>query len=1127
MANPKRYAEKLKRKGDEKESHFNVPGNSSIIKPLFEPHFKSIFAKMEISQPGDDLEIQADEIADSFMHGQAEESREILSQPVSEISRQSDGQAIQTPDGFDQQLQSTKGQGQQLDEGIKSELEEHTGTDLNHVNIHTDTQAHDMSAGINAKAFAHGDDIYFKQGNYNPQSEKGKELLAHEVAHVVQQGTGLHDKLHRKKDPKDTSSGDTPTDGGKERTIQVGFYLSKSVEANDPTGFAHVEYLKQVYGKSPEEAQSISDTRGTNGRWRNFPSQTVSNKPLYVVINVTPKRYLQNLYGDEILSKDTSLLESYLTGSVTSDTNPVLVPITIQHPDYTANNAYLATIKDVIGINALYKLYKDLFQVYYNSFENMDFEIEKIKSENSIQITQIKQNQKTATLSDPPIISPGPIAQTEEAKRQEKIQSNNKLYPELTFLIGPGNEMLKSDYKFSYNGNLPTNPPSYEYLVAKTVELNSLDYSEEIITMLKKELLKKVENEYVTTSSNAKSAENYIKDLETIISQQKKSMEYQKLQTQKQGLDEFNRIANSYLNALPDYRNFIQSNDQAYWSTQLERVDFEAPITWQKFLAPAQNQEPFAAFHLKYTNINIDAVGYLKLQKDIPDGLSDEDVIDILKGGEEIRAIVNYIGLLEKGIGNAKKLLNVPLTGGTSTAIPLNAVIVANNIGFPLKLYLQLNGKTWSFVDLTSVAEPTVYEGGTVKNSNNINENQAAISSAWLKFLHKNTLRSGKIVIEKPAVYFPSETDPMWRSDNISENMSEEMESINIGGFFPKYKSTGKITAKITPDGATAMANRMLNGDSGFDPAYSPKNGGSMFFVSQGNPYTGKNPEQTIEVEVSVKVPNDVLVFNDADLFEIQSELMIDVFEQNDAKIRQDPSLILKFKNAFKNYNNRPYREKNFTLDASEMGISKTKRDNLLRNERGNAENAMWTKVGERVKGYTSGFGKVIMGDNAPSPYSTNAGEFLVVSESAKVKIIGGDQTFADAIANAGAETSSPEALDVMRNAKIGRVKAVFRVGGRLLLLYAIAQDTYSFFYAKDKLREITRIAGGWTGAWIAGGAFAAYFAPADTAGPWAWVAHGLGTMIASGIGYTVGSEMTTWVYDLQIEDDDDGIKKY
>lgn len=1093
----------------------------------FQPPY-SIHAKLEISHPEDAHEKQADEVADAVMDGDTGKSQGALAKHAGEVSRKGEGDAMSTPPGFDQQLQSSKGQGQKLDDNTRSELEEHTGTDLGDVNIHTSPQAHDMSESINAKAFTHGQDIYFKQGNYNPDSKEGKELLAHEVAHTVQQREGLSRKIQKQNNAQTTTTTTTPNDDNTSRNMQVGFYLSISVTDGDPDGVAYQEYLMQVYGKTSDEAQSISNNRGPSGRWNNFNARVIGDKPEYVVVSVSPKRYLQNLFGDEILSQDTSLMEAYLLGGLTSELYPTIPPTDIQHPDFLAINQVLTKLKDVDGLVTLYNYYKDLMQVYYSTFENIDFEIDGIKEEHDFEIQQTKSNQYIAVATDPPLIQADPLALDPKIERSETISSHEKQFPELGYLSTARSELFTSDYKYAYDGILPTNPPDYTYVAEKAVELHSYDYSEDIIALLKKALVKKVEDEYLKTGAYGKSGEEYVSDLQKIIDIQKQTIEYQKLLKQKEGLWEFLRISDQYLNGLLKYRGLIQSDDEAIWGSDVEREDYEYPIVWRDFLQPAQGAEPFLTFYKNYPDIKLDVAGYVLLRKRSHTGLSDTDVTEIVNSDENTRDIVKYMGVLESGQSRAKDLLGLQSWSLNQTpSIPLKAIIIANNVPFPLKLYLKFDNSKWSIVDLTSVIEPAIYEGGVVVDSKDLAQNQASISAAWLKYLNNNHLRSGKIIIEKPQEYFAQDTDPMWRADNISENMSSESETVHIGTFFPKYSTKNRITAKITAESAEAMADRMLAGGQGFDPTYVPKNGGSMFFVSKGNPYTGSNPQQTIEIEVSVKIPDDVLIFTDADLLDIQSELMIDVFEQNGAKIRTDANLIAKFKEAFRNYNTRPYNAKNFTMSASELGISKSLRDRILRNERANAENTMWNKVGEKVKVYKSGFGKVVMGENGPSPYSENPGEFLVVSDATKVKITGGDKAFVDVLAKKGAESTSQEALEVMRNARVGRVKAVFRVGGRLLMLIAVAQDIYSLVYAKDKLREITRIAGGWTGAWIAGGTFAAFFTPADTAGPWAWVAHGLGTLVASAVGYTVGSEISTWVYDLQIEEDDDGVQRY
>jgi hypothetical protein len=62
------------------------------------------------------------------------------------------------------------------------------GADLSKVRIHTDQNSHQASSSIGARAFTNGGNIHFAQGEFNPQTRGGKQLLAHELAHTMQQG---------------------------------------------------------------------------------------------------------------------------------------------------------------------------------------------------------------------------------------------------------------------------------------------------------------------------------------------------------------------------------------------------------------------------------------------------------------------------------------------------------------------------------------------------------------------------------------------------------------------------------------------------------------------------------------------------------------------------------------------------------------------------------------------------------------------------------------------------------------------------------------------------------------------------------------------------------------------------
>jgi len=91
---------------------------------------------------------------------------------------------------FASSLSASKGGGSPLPKATKNFMETAFRTDFSSVKIHADSQASEMSKRINAKAFTYGNNIYFREGQYNTLSREGKQLLAHELTHVVQQGGG-------------------------------------------------------------------------------------------------------------------------------------------------------------------------------------------------------------------------------------------------------------------------------------------------------------------------------------------------------------------------------------------------------------------------------------------------------------------------------------------------------------------------------------------------------------------------------------------------------------------------------------------------------------------------------------------------------------------------------------------------------------------------------------------------------------------------------------------------------------------------------------------------------------------------------------------------------------------------
>lgn len=90
--------------------------------------------------------------------------------------------------GVEAAIEQSRGSGQQLPDKTRSKMEGFFGADFGNVSIHTGAEANRLSRSLGARSFTTGSDIYFGEGEYDPASEGGEKLIAHELTHVVQQG---------------------------------------------------------------------------------------------------------------------------------------------------------------------------------------------------------------------------------------------------------------------------------------------------------------------------------------------------------------------------------------------------------------------------------------------------------------------------------------------------------------------------------------------------------------------------------------------------------------------------------------------------------------------------------------------------------------------------------------------------------------------------------------------------------------------------------------------------------------------------------------------------------------------------------------------------------------------------
>jgi hypothetical protein len=155
---------------------------------------------LEVSDPADPAEREADWIAERLFpwssqpeHGSfgAERETSINVAVPAQLPQRADesgagahctacGSAGNLPGG-------AADQGRPLPGPTLQEMEGAFGTDFSSVRIHTNSGASQLSRALKAQAFTYGNDIFFDQGKYNPESVGGKRLLAHELAHTIQQ----------------------------------------------------------------------------------------------------------------------------------------------------------------------------------------------------------------------------------------------------------------------------------------------------------------------------------------------------------------------------------------------------------------------------------------------------------------------------------------------------------------------------------------------------------------------------------------------------------------------------------------------------------------------------------------------------------------------------------------------------------------------------------------------------------------------------------------------------------------------------------------------------------------------------------------------------------------------------
>ncbi|NER78155.1 MAG: DUF4157 domain-containing protein [Leptolyngbya sp. SIO1D8] len=164
--------------------------------------------------------------------------------------------------------------GQPLAPYLQQRMGRAMGANFSNVRVHTDTKADHLNRSLSAKAFTTGHDVFFKKGTYQPHTQSGQKLIAHELSHVVQQSNSSKRHVQREKDYE------SPTIGI-EREISKPYKIR--LEGHVPGGvIGKVKYEGRTLVEYTTDMSTQKTDKNTHKKWTQF---TIELKTTPIEIN--------------------------------------------------------------------------------------------------------------------------------------------------------------------------------------------------------------------------------------------------------------------------------------------------------------------------------------------------------------------------------------------------------------------------------------------------------------------------------------------------------------------------------------------------------------------------------------------------------------------------------------------------------------------------------------------------------------------------------------------------------------------------------------------------------------------------------------------------------------------------
>jgi len=231
-------------------------GNQAVGRLLGGESRVRVQTKLVVSQADDKYEQEADRVAKHVASPSSPSAKDEVQTQLATPHHIGEG-GMPVSSRIEASIQQARGSGQAIPAPVRTPLEQTLGANFSGVRVHSGAHAHELNRSLSARAFTTGQDIFFRQGEYNPDSSAGREVLAHELTHVVQQRQTIASGMIQLKKGKKGEKKDDKSEEKKENPSE------KSANPESKPAKSADDVMKELLAQEEEEKHKQKQEQGT------------------------------------------------------------------------------------------------------------------------------------------------------------------------------------------------------------------------------------------------------------------------------------------------------------------------------------------------------------------------------------------------------------------------------------------------------------------------------------------------------------------------------------------------------------------------------------------------------------------------------------------------------------------------------------------------------------------------------------------------------------------------------------------------------------------------------------------------------------------------------------------------